>query len=312
MDVRKKLMFLFVTVVCLLHLLTAETFAGSWRLDSPAEELLPRNLRLSSDDLAAEAPILKSGLAVLCISGSAQPSQPGLQSLYQRLRAETALPIYLVDLREESHGFFAEAAISWYEDHNWGNRGKTASASLQDEKQMLHAIAGTVRAVPLGREDTALFAAQELQAETAITEECAATAAGFRYIRFTATDQCWPDCAVVDDFLHFYKSLPSQPVWIHFHCQAGHGRTTIFMVLYDILRNPQLSLDNIVLRQQLLGGTDLLFEPGGMDWLAVENRRRAEFLRLFYRYVQEEQMQGFPLDWSDWLAQQSLPTHTQL
>ena len=303
---RGGLLLLLVIVLCLLQFSAAAALAGSWRLDAPADQMLPRNLRLSAAALLAESPTEPGSLAALRISGSAQPSQAGMDGLYQRLRAETPGPIYLVDLREESHGFFAGAAISWHEEHNWGNRGRTIRAAQDDEQQRLSALQGTIEAVPLGREDSARLEAQELQAPAALSEEAAAVRAGFRYVRFTATDQCWPEVAVVDDFLRFYQALPPQPVWLHFHCQAGHGRTTSFMVLYDILRNPQLPLESIVLRQHLLGGTDLLAEAAGQDWLAVENRRKAKFLRLFYRYVQAEQAQGFALSWSEWLAQPQL------
>ncbi len=295
---------ILASILCLLYFFTEPALAGSWRLDAPGEEVLPRNLRLSSDDFTAEDSSLKSGLSQLCISGSAQPSAAGFTALYQQLRAQTSLPIYMVDLREESHGFLAGVAISWYEDHNWGNRGKPRGEMLQDEQQRLHSLTGPITAIPLGREDTARLSPQTLPASTPADEAATATAAGFHYVRLPATDQCWPEPAVIDDFLQFYRTLPAS-AWLHFHCQAGHGRTTTFMVLYDILQNPELPLETIVLRQQLLGGTYLLAEPDGTDWLSVETRRKAQNLRLFYRYVQQEKPQQFPMPWANWLAAQT-------
>lgn len=281
-------------------------FAGVWRLDAPADSDWPRSFRMSTDDLGTESDEIKTGLASLNISGSAQPSLLGLQNLYRFLEDKVAGPVYLVDLREESHGFFAGAAVSWYENHNWANRGKRNEASLADENERMTALKGTIEAVPLGIEDKASWKETVLEDATGRTEEQAAKSAGFQYVRFTATDQRWPDPAVVDAFVEFYRSLPKKPIWLHFHCQAGHGRTTIFMALYDMLKNPQVPLETIVLRQRLLGGVDLLAQTEGVDWLAVESRRRVEFLHLFYRYIQEEKDSGFAVSWSSWLTNQAL------
>ena len=78
------------------------------------------------------------------------------------------------------------------------------------------------------------------------------------------------------------------------------------MVLYDILQNPELPLETIVRREQLLGGTYLLAEPDGTDWLSVETRRKAQNLRLFYRYVHQKKPQQFPVPWTNWLAAQAI------
>ena len=41
--------------------------------------------------------------------------------------------------------------------------------------------------------------------------------------------------------------------WLHFHCKQGIGRTTTFMIMYDIMKNAkEVSLDDIVKRQVAL------------------------------------------------------------
>ena len=268
-----------------------------WRLDAPAGSVMPRNFRMGADIMAVagDEEDLVQGADWLRISGSGQPSEAGLAVLYERLRQETMVPLYLVDLRQESHGFFGGAAVSWHEEHNWGNRGQTASVAEKDEAARLQAaVHHSTEAVPMGVEDTAAIP-EKLHGivERAVTERTAAEKLGFHYVRIAATDQVWPEPQAVDAFLDFYKSLSDEPVWVHFHCQAGHGRTTIFMTMYDILRNPELPLEVIVRRQNLIGGTDGLAQS-----------EKAAMLRSFYRYVQQNRADGFQMSWRTWLMQQ--------
>ena len=74
--------------------------------------------------------------------------------------------------------------------------------------------------------------------------------------------------------------------WAHFHCRAGKGRTTTFLVLYDMLRNAgRVSLKDIVDRQSVLAGDyDLLKPEGESGWKAAVFADRAAFVRAFYRY----------------------------
>jgi hypothetical protein len=70
--------------------------------------------------------------------------------------------------------------------------------------------------------------------------------------------------------------------WAHFHCEAGLGRTTTFMVLYDMLRNAnRVSLEDIVQRQKILShGYDVLQpdEPGIGRRLTRQSARNSSVL----------------------------------
>ncbi|MBO0694928.1 MAG: protein tyrosine phosphatase, partial [Verrucomicrobia bacterium] len=91
--------------------------------------------------------------------------------------------------------------------------------------------------------------------------------------------------------------------WAHFHCEAGLGRTTTFMVLYDMLRNAtRVSLEDIVRRQAILGyGYDVLQPPEAGNWKAPYMTERAEFIRVFYDYARANP-NGRPQLWSEWLT----------
>lgn len=282
-----------------------------WRIDADDVQGLPRNFRTMEDEF--HAPYKKDmddsyvptreGLERLHASGSGEFSASGLQSLLEALAEKTQMPICIVDLREESHGFFDGIAVSWYGEHDWGNVDLTQEEALADEAERIHGAAGQMTAVAhLGGEKNPLDE-HEIFVEEAQTEKELVEAAGLRYKRIAATDHIWPSPAAVDEFVQFYKSMP-EDVWLHFHCQAGEGRTTEFLAMYDILKNPAVSLQDILYRQCLLGGSYVAHvEPeGSTHWKVPYYAEKAKHIALFYRYVQENEGAGFAVSWSDWLA----------
>ena len=59
---------------------------------------------------------------------------------------------------------------------------------------------------------------------------------------------------MVNYFMDIVKNNPEN-TWFHFHCKAGVGRTTTFMIMYDIIKNGnEVSLHDIIGRQLLLSG----------------------------------------------------------
>ena len=281
-----------------------------WRIDADDVRGLPRNFRTMEDEF--HAPYKKDmddsyvptreGLERLCASGSGEFSESGLQSLLEALAERTQMAICIVDLREESHGFFDGIAVSWYGERDWGNVGLTQEEALADEAERIHAAAGQMTAVAhLGGEKNPLDE-HEIFVEEAQTEKELVEAAGLRYKRITATDHIWPSPAAVDEFVQFYKSLP-EDIWLHFHCQAGEGRTTEFLAMYDILKNPAVPLQDILYRQYLLGGSYVAHvEPEDSTyWKVPYYVEKAKHIALFYRYVQENEGAGFAVSWSAWL-----------
>jgi hypothetical protein len=105
----------------------------------------------------------------------------------------------------------------------------------------------------------------------------------------------------VDEFVAF-DAARSPDTWLHFHCRAGDGRTTTFLVMHDIVCNaPHVTLDDILRRQYLLGGIDLDKPPAGDSFAYPFSLERAAFVRRFYDYVCEAKSNGFALTWSEWV-----------
>lgn len=298
-----------IILITVVWLLTVATVAeASWRLDEDPTLTEPRNFRMSSDDWRITpdggAPA-RAGLENLRISGSAQPTADIFAKLYSILSdAAPGAPIYDVDLRQESHGFADGIPVSWYEEMNQANEGKTIAEAAYDETTRLSALAGnTTTFSPEGKSDTKRFDAVTITPQNVMTEKETAEAAGFRYTRFYVTDRKYPDTETVEAFLNFVESLPDN-AWVHFHCHAGHGRTTSFMAMYDIIRNPEIPVDEIIKRQYLLGGSDLTALKNNArknEWSA----RRLELLQNFSRYIRAKHTGETTLSWSEWVASQT-------
>jgi type II secretory pathway pseudopilin PulG len=288
----------------------AEYKADFWRLDAKDKDSLPINFRTSADPVKADGkrnPDL-TGLPELAVSGSGQMSKQQMAALVGRLKQNAEGPIYIVDLRQESHGFLNGEAASLYGKRNWGNIGKSTDDILSEEKEALKNVKNENADVYELTKDKKQNKETNLSllVKSAQTEQEVANDAGARYFRITSTDHIWTDAKNVDRFLAFYKTLP-QNAWLHFHCEAGKGRTTTYMILYDILRNGAgVSLEDIADRQYLMGGEDVLAEhkekdseKKAEDWKQNFEIERAAMIRLFYQYVAENPQ--LDVTWSEWL-----------
>ena len=299
-----------ILLISLLLLTVASVSEAKWRLDEDPELAEPRNFRMASDNWRVEPedePPTREGLDNLRISGSAQCTAAGFASLYTKLSAAAAAPgapIYDVDLRQESHGFADGLPVSWHKKNNLANEGKTPEEVALDEEERLAELSeGTTTFVPKGKTDKGrveafTFAPQNVQTEKEVVE-----ALGFRYVRFYVTDRTQPDTETIEAFLDFVDSLPGD-AWLHFHCRAGHGRTTTFMAMYDMIRNPGIPAETIIERQHLIGGADLTAMKDE-EWKNERIIQRLETLKLFSEYVRARHAGETTLRWGEWIEEEA-------
>jgi Inositol hexakisphosphate len=276
-----------------------------WDIDLKLANDPPRNLRTTDDPLTSgtsEARDLTLGLRDLRASGSGEFTPASLKLVLARTRG----PVTVFDLRQETHIFVNNLPVSWYSSRDWSNVGRSRSDIEADEAGRVASLKGGSKLdvrpghlVKHGNGNANSLSPQQVTVERASVERGIVQTAGTSYVRITVTDHARPLDDEVDRFILAVRDLP-QNAWAHFHCEAGLGRTTTFLVLYDMLRNAnRVSLEDIVQRQKILShGYDVLYpdEPG--NWKAPYAAQRAEFVRAFYDYARANP-NGKPLLWSE-------------
>jgi len=274
-----------------------------WDIDFDQADDLPRNWRSTDDPTAriseAGAPL---GLRDLRASGSGEFTPAGLKLVLVQTRGA----VIVFDLRQETHIFVNNLPVSWYAPRDWSNVGRSHSEIEADEAARVGSLKPGSKidirpGHPVKHGDANAVAAQKVTVDRASTERDVVEFAGASYVRITVTDHTRPLDSEVDRFVLAVRALPKD-AWAHFHCEAGLGRTTTFMVLYDMLRNAgQLSLEEIVNRQKCLShGYDVLQPDEPVNWKAPYAAERAKFIRLFYDYARANPS-GQPDLWSEWL-----------
>src|SRR5438874_1834253 len=275
-----------------------------WDVDLKLANALPRNFRTTDDPLKAskgETPAT-TGLSDLRASGSGEFTPEGLKLVLARTRG----PVTVFDMRQETHIFVNDLPVSWYASRDWANVGRGQRAIEADEDSRVQSLKSgseiDIRpgeAVKKGNANSA--EPQRVKVKSASTERDVVSGAGTGYVRIAVTDHARPLDDEMDRFVLAVRALPEN-AWAHFHCEAGRGRTTTFMVLYDMLRNAnRMSLEDIVRRQKTLGyDYDVLQRPGPGDWRAPYTNDRIAFVRAFYDYARANP-NGRPRLWTEWL-----------
>jgi hypothetical protein len=141
------------------------------------------------------------------------------------------LPVKVVDLRQESHGFIKSIAVSWEDKNNKANSGLTRKQVLDDESAKLNSISLEKPISVYYNKEPETIIPNRVQDEGGLVKS-----QEMSYIRIPVTDGERPADDMVDFFIQFVTTL--QPnTWLHFHCKAGVGRTTMFMVMYGTMKN---------------------------------------------------------------------------
>lgn len=250
-------------------------------------DILPKHFRKTTDltILKENKDLNLKGLDKLNISGSQQFSGKNLPILLNEIG--TSLPITVVDLRQESHGFINDFAVSWADSKNNANVGLTREQVIVDEINKLESIKLDVP-IRFYNHPKEVIVPTKVE-----NEEALVNSKGLSYNRVTVRDGGIPTDDMVDYFVESIKAQPKK-TWLHFHCKQGIGRTSTFMIMYDMMKNHKdVSADEIIERQLALAN----FEEKTTK--SFYNNERINFLKNFYDYCNKNG-DSFKVKWSDW------------
>ena len=170
----------------------------------------------------------------------------------------------------------------------------------KDEQERFGSLVGTtIKAY--GRDEDKEINETDIQVKSFMTKKKLVESEGFEYYRLPIQDHTWPTEEELNDFIEFVKNFDKDNIWIHFHCQAGKGRTGVMMMAYDMMKNPQVPMVDIVVRQTMLGGSYPLYTEKSDNYKAPHYEIKAKMTPLFYEYVQEQHELNYEMSWSEWL-----------
>lgn len=235
------------------------------------------NFRSMHDRILTTQDVNVTGLRELQASGSTSVRFLDLQRRLSHIKG----PIFIVDGMAEYHGYIHGIPTIFFGYQREG------SPSLKHFIRRL-IFTGTTKVKP----------------EMVISEAIEAKKQGFEYknvnigSKFIETDQN------IDDIVDFYDHIPEN-AWVHFHCAQGKGRTSVLLVMLDIMKNaPVVSVEDIVKRQYLLGSENLfdtqVWRNGTYDEKKLEERKK--FIEAFYQFICQRKTGGVQ-SWSEWHKQ---------
>ncbi len=291
----RKLMLFFCLLLsaCALQVNSQESKGLYPSIDLPIPTPLPKHFRMPSEALSqvqGRMPTLV-GLDKMKVSASAQMTECSLIPMLYKLPNKKVI---VVDLREESHGYVNGIPFSWkMPETTWTNINKTLVEIEQDEQQLLKKTLGQ-KTILLDPESSPL----RLNVSSVYTEKDLMAKHGLGYVRIPVTENHKPSDQAVEQIMQLIRTLP-QDSWLHVHCHGGRGRTTTFLVMYDIMLNcRQVSLDDILLRHQQLGGSDLLKKLDLTNPRHIPLHYRLIFLKQFYDYCKNNDVSK--VSWTSW------------
>lgn len=231
-------------------------------------------------------PMRLRDIPTLNISGSAQFTKDQLLNLKNSINKDN---ICIVDLRQESHGMINDLAISFLNPYKDLNNGFTTEQTIKAENSLLNKIkiGNTIQLY----KHTGIFI-KDITVDFISNESQLVTEADMQYKRFAVKDNSAPTPDIVDEFVEFIKNKPDD-IHLHFHCAAGKGRTTSFMVMYQAMKNnSNLTLEQLLSYQYNIGGVNL-----------HDNNIQYNFLEDFCNYVQKNKDSNYSISYSQWITE---------
>ena len=248
---------LFIERILVLWLMSVVLFDGSLRHFKGS---LPTRLRTVK--FSKQQDVCKC--AINSISGSAAFTRDQLQNTIKFVGMTNSLKNFVVvDLRNEPHGFInGELPISLFSlPFNW------AKAEFARGKMPALPRLSTIR-----EHDGAIVRSHVFNVERVVDERTFVENLGATYVRLPTKDHRVPEDYVTEAFVKLYQQAPTRSntgLHLHFHCRAGRGRTSLFMIMLHMMHmasccpsvGPAGALEKLSALHVGLGSKDILANP---------------------------------------------------
>jgi protein tyrosine/serine phosphatase len=226
-----------------------------------------------------------SNLGINAIA-SAQFSEEQLKEVRKKYLNEK---ITIIDLRRENHGFVNGEVVVWHSVFEKGNDRKSTAEILSEEKYLLKTAQknGEIVINTVKKRDRENGWYSEVEPKVVVVkrvsnEENLAKENGFSYKRFSVRDFDMPDEKEFNKMVKFIKKLPKDQK-LYVHCAGGKGRTGLFLVTLDIIKNGKnVELEEIFARQNKLGAARLDEISEEEAWTKDLAQIRLKMLQDFY------------------------------
>lgn len=225
----------------------------------------------------------------LNISGSAQFEPFQIENLKNEIKV---LDTYIVDLRQECHGFLTDNnAVSFYNTERLLNNGFNSEETLASENKKFGSIKSGEFENIFNKRGKFI---KNITVEKSEIELNLVKSANLDYTLFATQENNIPTPTLIDSFVSFITKTPAS-THLHFHCDYGEGRTTMFMAMFQMMKESQIkSLDEILEEQLAVGGIVLTYDTV-----------RSNFLQDFYDYTKANSNSNFKIPFSVWSLENS-------
>jgi hypothetical protein len=212
-------------------------------------------------------------------SASAQFDEAELQNIVNKYPDEK---ITIVDLRLEYHGFINGIPMTF--------RNHDLSTNTFDSSQEKNILSSLLNNKQFATETLKYYSrfTNDTEINQSLTEEQLALNYHCNYQRFALKDHHFPTPQQFSTIINFLNDIEKDPKQrIHVHCAAGRGRTAIFLVIYDILKNHKsATLEQIFTRQAKLGGANLANIAYEDEW-PKDQKQNIQMLYDFYEQLNQ-------------------------
>lgn len=212
----------------------------------------------------------------------------------------TPKKIYLINLLNDDIYYYKDYCLRWYGigymNRDLGEIIFTSSPLKVIYKTLIRLVFGS----PPSHDIT------QLKTERQIIEELG----GHYYLPLKGHKGWLNNPNFIDDLLRFFESIPDDGL-LYVHCIHGKGRTTTFLVLYDIFRNgKKLPLQDITNRHYCLGRENVIDTElwANGTWTQKALNARKNLIEKFYAYMTDPKGYG-KKSWAEWRLEKGIEQH---